>query len=85
MPNPYTVIQKGVLSIGKACKKTRSIAVCARLGKMPTPAEYLATVGDKISGDASVYRYLNFDQMPAYTRKIIPISEIGLEMRKTKD
>ncbi len=53
-------------------------AVCARLGRMPTPAEYLATVGDKISGDASVYRYLNFDQMPEYVKKVIPISEIGL-------
>ncbi|HQR50849.1 MAG TPA: bifunctional aconitate hydratase 2/2-methylisocitrate dehydratase [Methylophilaceae bacterium] len=55
-------------------------AVCARLGKMPTPEEYLATVGDKLSRNAGeVYRYLNFDQMAEYQpKKVIPISEIGL-------
>jgi aconitate hydratase 2 / 2-methylisocitrate dehydratase len=57
-------------------------AVCARLGKMPTPEEYLAMVGDKLSKNASdIYRYLNFDQMPEYQpKKVIPISEIGLGM-----
>ncbi len=56
-------------------------AVCARLGKMPTPEEYLTTVGDKLSKNAGdIYRYLNFDQMPEYTRKVIPLSEIGLGM-----
>lgn len=55
-------------------------AVCARLGKIPTPQEYLATVGDKLSKNAGeVYRYLDFDQMPQYQpKKVIPISEIGL-------
>jgi len=44
---------------------------------MPTPEEYLATVGDKMSKDAgNIYRYLNFDQMPEYTKKIIPIAEV---------
>jgi len=52
-------------------------AVCARLGRMPTPAEYLETVGDKLSKNAdSIYKYLNFDQMPEYTKKIIPIAEV---------
>ena len=57
-------------------------AVCARLGRMPTPQEYLATVGDKLGKDVdTIYRYLNFDQMPEYRpKKIIPISEIGLGM-----
>jgi len=57
-------------------------AVCARLGKMPTPEEYLATVGDKLTKNAGeVYRYLNFDQMAEYQpKKVIPISEIGLGM-----
>ncbi|OAJ71814.1 bifunctional aconitate hydratase 2/2-methylisocitrate dehydratase [Methylobacillus sp. MM3] len=51
-------------------------AVCARMGKMPTPEEYLAVIGDKLSKDAgSIYRYLNFDRMPAYVKKIIPIVE----------
>ncbi|MCB4812121.1 bifunctional aconitate hydratase 2/2-methylisocitrate dehydratase [Methylovorus menthalis] len=52
-------------------------AVCARLGRMPTPTEYLETVGDKLSKNAdSIYKYLNFDQMPEYTKKIIPIAEV---------
>lgn len=57
-------------------------AVCARLGKMPTPQEYLVTVGDRLSKNAGeVYRYLNFDQMADYQpKKVIPISEIGLGM-----
>jgi aconitate hydratase 2 / 2-methylisocitrate dehydratase len=55
-------------------------AVCARMGKVPTPQEYLAMVGGKLSADAgNIYRYLNFDQMPEYApKKVIPISEIGL-------
>jgi aconitate hydratase 2/2-methylisocitrate dehydratase len=55
-------------------------AVCARMGTMPTPQEYLAMVGDKLSADAgNIYRYLNFDQMPEYVpKRVIPISEIGL-------
>ncbi|MGJ0535035.1 MAG: bifunctional aconitate hydratase 2/2-methylisocitrate dehydratase [Methylocystis sp.] len=52
-------------------------AVCARMGKMPTPEEYLAVIGDKLSKDAgNIYRYLNFDKMPEYVKKIIPISEV---------
>jgi aconitate hydratase 2/2-methylisocitrate dehydratase len=53
-------------------------AVCARLGKMPTPEEYLATVGDKLSKNAGdIYRYLNFDQMAEYQpKRIIPIGEL---------
>jgi len=55
-------------------------AVCARLGRLPSPQEYLNTVGDKLSKNAAdVYRYLNFDKMPEYQpKKVIPISEIGL-------
>ncbi|SNR68930.1 aconitase [Methylobacillus rhizosphaerae] len=53
-------------------------AVCARLGRIPTQEEYLDTVGDKLSKNAdSIYKYLNFDQMPEYVRKIIPISEVA--------
>ena len=57
-------------------------AVCARLGRMPTPQEYLTMITDKIPpGGGNIYRYLNFDQMPEYRpKKVIPISEIGLGM-----
>ncbi|HEY8355188.1 MAG TPA: bifunctional aconitate hydratase 2/2-methylisocitrate dehydratase [Methylophilaceae bacterium] len=52
-------------------------AVCAKLGRIPTLQEYLATVGDRLTKNAGeIYRYLNFDQMPEYRpKKIIPIAE----------
>jgi len=53
-------------------------AVCALLGRMPTPQEYLDTVGDKLTKNAdSIYKYLNFDQMATYAhKKVIPIAEL---------
>ena len=58
-------------------------AVCALLGRMPTVAEYLETVGDKLSKNAdSIYQYLNFHLMPEYkifaekAKKTIPIAEV---------
>jgi aconitate hydratase 2 / 2-methylisocitrate dehydratase len=53
-------------------------AVCAKLGRMPSPQEYLDTVGDKLSkNSANIYKYLNFDQMPEYAaKKVIPIAEV---------
>ena len=61
-------------------------AVCAKLGRMPTHAEYLETVGNKLANTAEIYKYLNFDQMTEYkaaletlrdgkVKKIIPITE----------
>ncbi|WP_036299832.1 bifunctional aconitate hydratase 2/2-methylisocitrate dehydratase [Methylotenera sp. L2L1] len=59
-------------------------AVCAKLGRMPTHAEYLDTVGNKLANTAEIYKYLNFDQMTDYTqslealsngKKVIPIAE----------
>ncbi|MDO9283238.1 MAG: bifunctional aconitate hydratase 2/2-methylisocitrate dehydratase, partial [Methylotenera sp.] len=41
-------------------------AVCAKLGRMPSHAEYLETVGTKLSNTAEIYKYLNFDQMTEY-------------------
>ncbi|PKO25936.1 MAG: bifunctional aconitate hydratase 2/2-methylisocitrate dehydratase [Betaproteobacteria bacterium HGW-Betaproteobacteria-8] len=54
-------------------------AVCAKLGRIPSPEEYLATVGDKLTkNSAEIYRYLNFDQMAEYQpKKIIPIAEVA--------
>ena len=53
-------------------------AVCAALGKIPTLDEYLAISNQKLSKDLdSIYRYLNFDQMPEYKpKKVIEITEI---------
>lgn len=55
-------------------------AVCAKLGRMPTQEEYMATVGDRLTKNASeIYRYLNFHQMAEYEpKKIIPIAEVAV-------
>jgi aconitate hydratase 2/2-methylisocitrate dehydratase len=42
-------------------------AVCAQLGRIPTPAEYLAIAAAKIDPLADeLYRYLNFDQIEGF-------------------
>ncbi|MDI1298973.1 bifunctional aconitate hydratase 2/2-methylisocitrate dehydratase [Methylotenera sp.] len=60
-------------------------AVCAKLGRMPSHAEYLETVGNKLANTAEIYKYLNFDQMTEYKaaldtlstgKKVISIAEI---------
>jgi len=59
-------------------------AVCAKLGRMPSHAEYMETVGNKLANTAEIYKYLNFDQMTEYSaaletlsngKKVIPIVE----------
>ncbi|HEY9210244.1 MAG TPA: bifunctional aconitate hydratase 2/2-methylisocitrate dehydratase [Methylotenera sp.] len=59
-------------------------AVCAKLGRMPTHAEYMDTVGNKLANTAEIYKYLNFNQMTEYKaaldtlsngKKVIPIVE----------
>ena len=58
-------------------------AVCAKLGRMPSHAEYMETVGNKLQNVAEIYKYLNFDQMPDYSasmakaKKIIAITEVS--------
>ncbi len=57
-------------------------AVCAKLGRIPTLAEYLETVGNKLANTAEIYKYLNFNQMTEYAgalnkvKKVIPIAEV---------
>jgi aconitate hydratase 2/2-methylisocitrate dehydratase len=41
-------------------------AICSRLGRIPTAAEYRAEMGIIDKDKASVYRYLNFDQIADY-------------------
>jgi aconitate hydratase 2/2-methylisocitrate dehydratase len=44
-------------------------AVCALLGKIPTPAEFRQVYDDKIAGhEADIYRYLSFDQIDRYAK-----------------
>ncbi|BDU72051.1 bifunctional aconitate hydratase 2/2-methylisocitrate dehydratase [Mesoterricola silvestris] len=41
-------------------------AVCALLGRIPTPAEYLAQVASVNAKAKEIYRYMNFDQIPSF-------------------
>ena len=42
-------------------------AVISNLGKLPTPAEYLAVYQEKVAPKADqVYKYLQFDEMEGY-------------------
>ncbi|MGB5964309.1 MAG: bifunctional aconitate hydratase 2/2-methylisocitrate dehydratase [Sulfurimonadaceae bacterium] len=42
-------------------------AVCAKLGRIPTPAEYMDIVPAKIEGkEADIYKYLNFNEIEGY-------------------
>ncbi|MEI6986330.1 MAG: hypothetical protein WCK65_09380, partial [Rhodospirillaceae bacterium] len=41
-------------------------AVCALLGRIPTQAEYMEMVSVVNKKAAEVYRYMNFDQIPAF-------------------
>ena len=43
-------------------------AVCALLGKIPTPAEYMEQVASLKDNAADVYRYMNFDQIPSFVK-----------------
>ena len=42
-------------------------AVCAKLGRIPTPAEYMDIVPAKIAGkEEDIYKYLNFNEIKGY-------------------
>ncbi|NFV79506.1 bifunctional aconitate hydratase 2/2-methylisocitrate dehydratase [Magnetospirillum aberrantis] len=43
-------------------------AVCALLGKIPSPAEYLDQVSGLAAKAGDVYRYMNFDQIDAFRK-----------------
>ncbi|MBP6215928.1 MAG: bifunctional aconitate hydratase 2/2-methylisocitrate dehydratase [Luteimonas sp.] len=41
-------------------------AICSRLGKIPSKAEYMADIGVINEKGAEIYRYMNFDQIEEY-------------------
>ena len=41
-------------------------AICARLGRIPTKAEYMESVGVLDASTAQIYQYLNFDKIDEY-------------------
>ncbi len=42
-------------------------AICSKLGRIPTKAEYLEDMGVIATNADKIYRYMNFDQMPDFT------------------
>jgi aconitate hydratase 2 / 2-methylisocitrate dehydratase len=45
-------------------------AICSKLGRIPTRAEYLADVGALNADSANVYKYMNFDQIEEFNEKV---------------
>ncbi len=43
-------------------------AICSRLGRIPTKAEYMEGVGVLDASSSEIYRYMNFDQIEDYQR-----------------
>jgi aconitate hydratase 2 / 2-methylisocitrate dehydratase len=43
-------------------------AICSKLGRIPTKTEYLADMGVLNANGSTVYKYLNFDQMPEFQK-----------------
>jgi aconitate hydratase 2/2-methylisocitrate dehydratase len=44
-------------------------AICSRLGRIPTKAEYMEGVGVLDASSSQIYKYLNFDQITEYADK----------------
>ena len=42
-------------------------AICSKLGRIPTRAEYMVDMGVLTAASDTVYQYLNFDKLPAFT------------------
>ncbi|SFN69041.1 aconitase, partial [Formivibrio citricus] len=49
-------------------------AVCALLGKIPTPAEYMERVSAVNEKAAEVYRYMNFDRIAEFSEVAATVS-----------
>jgi aconitate hydratase 2/2-methylisocitrate dehydratase len=41
-------------------------AICSKLGRIPTQAEYLADMGVINADGSKIYKYLNFNQIESY-------------------
>ena len=42
-------------------------AICSKLGRIPTKAEYMADMGVLTAASSAIYQYLNFDKVKDYT------------------
>ena len=43
-------------------------AICSKLGRIPTKAEYMADMGVLTAASGQIYQYMNFDKMPDFTK-----------------
>ena len=50
-------------------------AICSKLGRIPTKAEYMADMGVLTAASDKVYRYLNFDKVPDYLDAAASVKE----------
>jgi aconitate hydratase 2/2-methylisocitrate dehydratase len=41
-------------------------AICSKLGRIPTQAEYLADMGVINADGSKIYKYMNFDQIDSF-------------------
>ena len=49
-------------------------AICSKLGRIPTKAEYMADMGVLTASSDQVYQYLNFDRVPDYVEAASTVS-----------
>ena len=42
-------------------------AICSKLGRIPTRAEYMLDMGVLTAASESIYQYMNFDQIEEFT------------------
>jgi aconitate hydratase 2 / 2-methylisocitrate dehydratase len=49
-------------------------AICSKLGRIPTKAEYLTDMGVLSANGSTIYKYLNFDQMPDFQKAAESVS-----------
>jgi aconitate hydratase 2 / 2-methylisocitrate dehydratase len=50
-------------------------AICSKLGRIPTKAEYLADMGVLTAASDTVYQYLNFDKISDYTESAATVKD----------
>ncbi len=50
-------------------------AICSKLGRIPTKAEYMADMGVLTAASSKVYQYLNFDKVPDYVDAAASVKE----------
>jgi aconitate hydratase 2 / 2-methylisocitrate dehydratase len=50
-------------------------AICSKLGRIPTKAEYLADMGVLTAASDKVYQYLNFDKISDYTESAATVKD----------